>query len=363
METQYTNARKYYLANRNESITSIASKFGMNRKQLSKKLKEEGLYSGRNYDEATIQQAIVMLNKKIGITDIAKTLNVDRVALSRELVKRGLYQQKYSYDTSKYETSQMLAMLVDYYENNLSKQEVLTKYSISETFMYNVIRHYNMGRKDTTKYIVNHVSFSVIDNEEKAYWLGFLMADGYVSQEHNHIELVLAAMDKSHLLNFKDFLQTDSPIKDKEVTLKGKIFKAVRIYVHSEQIVKDLVSFGCIQNKSLVLQFPVLPKNLIHHFIRGYFDGDGSISLTNNKQLQFSLLGTDMFLDECEKQMKLHKNKRKEQGQAKAIRYSGNVQCKKIFDYLYQDATIYLERKYNKFIAVYGQDSLKPIED
>ena len=65
METQYIEAKKYYLANRNESITSIASKFGMNRKQLSKKLKEDGLYNGRNYDETTIQQAIVMLNKNL----------------------------------------------------------------------------------------------------------------------------------------------------------------------------------------------------------------------------------------------------------------------------------------------------------
>lgn len=57
----------------------------------------------------------------------------------------------------------------------------------------------------------------------------------------------------------------------------------------------DLINLGCVPNKSLILMPPNLKNKFISHFIRGYFDGDGSIGRYDGR-LKFSLLGTNELL-------------------------------------------------------------------
>lgn len=46
----------------------------------------------------------------------------------------------------------------------------------------------------------------------------------------------------------------------------------------------DLSKHGCVPNKSLILKFPTtLPNELVNDFIRGYFDGDGSVYINNKR--------------------------------------------------------------------------------
>lgn len=81
-----------------------------------------------------------------------------------------------------------------------------------------------------------------------------------------------------------------------------------RMHLISKHFKTRLCELGCIPNKSLILKFPdenLVPKNLIKHFIRGYFDGDGCISysfLNKEKDIispRLSLLGTENFLNGC----------------------------------------------------------------
>ena len=118
-----------------------------------------------------------------------------------------------------------------------------------------------------------------------------------------------------------------------------------------------------ISIKSLILKFPTIeqvPIELIHHFMRGYFDGDGCICISNN-QAYFTVIGTPEFLNGYEYYLlktlnRTTPNKRKHtkrhHEQTEWIVYGGNKQCKKIYDYLYKDATIYLDRKKQKFISI-----------
>ena len=94
--------------------------------------------------------------------------------------------------------------------------------------------------------------------------------------------------------------------------------------------------------------------------MRGYFDGDGSICISNN-QAHFTVIGTPDFLNGYEKYLleginKKTPNKRRHtkryHEQTEWIVYGGNKQCKKIYDYLYKDASVFLERKYQKFISI-----------
>ena len=125
--------------------------------------------------------------------------------------------------------------------------------------------------------------------------MGFLYADGYVNSEKG-VELTLKADDLEHIESFKKFLNSNHNIEFR------KNVNAYRINIYSKKMANDLINLGCFQNKSLKLKFPTnqqVPKELISHFMRGYFDGDGCISYGQG-QLRFSVLGCKEFLIEYE---------------------------------------------------------------
>lgn len=89
---------------------------------------------------------------------------------------------------------------------------------------------------------------------------------------------------------------------DNKISFREKQ-QAYRISIYSKELSDDLTKLGCFQNKSLELKFPTnkqVPDKLIHHFMRGYFDGDGSICFGQG-QLRFSIIGTEDFLLKYEK--------------------------------------------------------------
>lgn len=203
----------------------------------------------------------------------------------------------------------------------------------------------------TQKYKHNTDAFKVIDNEEKAYWLGFLYADGSIYRPRGTVELALADKDKGHLEKFRDFVSPDLPVKPRKVKLNGNIYLANRIQLVSMEMTNDLIAKGCVEAKSLVLEFPsddIVPKHLINHFIRGYFDGDGCCIYRADGQILFSIIGTEQFLLDLYEHLKptgLNLNKFGRDGNAYNIHWCGNNKYKLFKGYLYKNATIYLERK------------------
>lgn len=125
---------------------------------------------------------------------------------------------------------------------------------------------------------------------------------------------------------------------------------------------RDLISNGCTPQKSLVLKFPdksIIEDSLIRHFIRGYFDGDGCIYTNSNNKISINFTGTsDMLLGISDflLQNNIMKTTVKlyDCGKAKEMFIYGIDNIKDILDYLYKDCTIYLERKYNKYIEFYS---------
>ena len=237
---------------------------------------------------------------------------------------------------------------VEYYNTNIT--------SISEcAIKFNIDRH-NLSRwigknGGTTnphgKNKINSTIFSIIDTEEKAYWLGFLYADGCV-YDKNSISLELGLKDKIHLEKFNRFIGRDKQIKEDSFRVRC-IFKDTQIYT-------DLNNLGIVPRKSLVLTFPnkeKIPNNLVKHFIRGYIDGDGSIYLSDNN-IFVSVLGTKEFLTSLIENINLpkrtlYKNNKSNDSNCWFFQYSGKNAIEFI-KYLYTDSTIYLERKYKKYL-------------
>ena len=196
--------------------------------------------------------------------------------------------------------------------------------------------------------------FKVIDTEEKAYWLGFIYADGCVTKNDKCLILELSAKDYDHIVKFQNAIKSTHNIK----LYARNNYKYARLTIGCKEMVLDLKQKGCISHKSLLLVFPFchIPDELISHFIRGYYDGDGCLSVTSNikgtkKRTDYTLsfLGTKEMLDGINKYLPINMPIKKEMRIYRMRNQSKKV-INDILSFLYQDASVYLERKYKKYI-------------
>lgn len=305
-----------------------------------------------------IYDAWLIFKKNNSISKTAKEIGMNKLSLALKFHELGLREYKMNLSQDKQQK------ILDLYNNNHTMLEISKMLGLNKKTVNSVIRINKMSKLRTCKYSYEKNIFKNIDTEEKAYWLGFLYADEYVNNEKG-LELTLTEKDLEHIEKFKSFMNSTNKIIYKSDT------KSYRFIIYSTELAQDLTRLGCFQNKSLTLKFPTedqVPKHLIHHFMRGYFDGDGCITYNeNDKTYRFSVVGNSDFLDIYEKNIlkainRKEPNKRQKEGKAYNIRYGGNRQIKKIYDYLYKDATIYLKRKYDKF-AVLRQDCEKSQDD
>lgn len=203
--------------------------------------------------------------------------------------------------------------------------------------------------------------FDIIDTEEKAYWLGFLMADGYVSNKSNTVELSLKESDNNHLEKFNNFLKRNNSIKISKIKTDGKEYGRCRCAITDRHFHDRLVELGCTPQKSLTLKFPnkkvFVKENLIRHFIRGYVDGDGCLSYTKTGRLVVEIMGTKEFLEEIVSlypdyfKQTFHKDKRRSSSNTYFIVCSC-TNADKFASILYDKSNIYLDRKYKRFAVL-----------
>ncbi len=112
---------------------------------------------------------------------------------------------------------------------------------------------------------------------EMSYVLGFWFADGYMTSDKSY-RVAFFSKDETHLQNIAKALLYDSPIK--RYNRNGKPGSVYTLTFRSKKFFNSLQSLGGINRKSFTMQFPQIPKTFLVDFIRGYFDGDGSVHLT-----------------------------------------------------------------------------------
>lgn len=231
-----------------------------------------------------------------------------------------------------------------------------------------------------SKYKYNKDYFNKIDTSDKAYWLGFLYADGSINRYYQNdklksmtLELGLAYKDKEHLEKFKTSLDANIPIFERLNRLKGKEYKSVRIQLNNTKICYDLCDLGCTPNKTYNIKFPtydIIPKEFMRDFIRGFFDGDGCISTTekNGKpHIETVITGIKDMLESISSFLfseniitvkpKIHKDNRREFTYSLYI-YGADTN-KDFLDYLYKDSDVYLDRKHNQYLDFYKNYNYK----
>lgn len=216
--------------------------------------------------------------------------------------------------------------------------------------------------KTNRKYKLNETYFDDINDENKAYILGFICADGYVNIKKGTVRIVLKRSDRDILEKINILLESSCPIKDESRKLKEKSFETSTLFIYSTKICKKLIEYGIDNKKTENLLFPNINLDLQNHFIRGYFDGDGCIKISKMNQPFFSVIGTISFLEKFQEILmencSLNKTKFTKCGKInniKYLEYAGKKSCLKIFGYLYNNSTIFLDRKFIRFKEYYNQ--------
>ena len=199
-----------------------------------------------------------------------------------------------------------------------------------------------------------------VNNEIDAYLLGFIYADGSITQESNNkhykLSINLSKKDESHLLKLNEIL--NGKIINLSSKIKGydKIYESIRLSKFDVSLVETLKKLGVNPNKTYNFGSPQnnVPEHLIHHFIRGIFDGDGTIYCTSSGKYVSGFVGTDENLFNfiklhLEKNLKRNIVLKLEKQKYYRILMSGNLLCLELQKFLYKGSTLFLERKYNKF--------------
>lgn len=269
--------------------------------------------------DSTIDEAITLLNEGKSLVEVSKILKCNKEAISKGVKSKG----------------------------------------------YTIINHQNECRFDET-------IFDCIDTEEKAYWLGFIYADGYISSplakglhkgKNNYsFEIALQLSDIDHLIKFNSF------VKHNKINIitdtKDPIRPRCRWNVKNKHLWESLNKLGCTPKKSLTLTFPnedvFARKSLIIPFIRGFFDGDGCLSYTksgyNNKVYpKCGFTGTKDMLENIEKILNKKSHFYKDTGFDKTWNgitwqnWFNSNDTIDIINKLYDNANIYLNRKYKLY--------------
>lgn len=218
-------------------------------------------------------------------------------------------------------------------------------------------------------YTCDYNYFDNIDTEDKAYWLGFLSADGWTSKNEKSnagaTGIDLQYEDINHLKKFNKCIKGNYKITDKwkecNISTKDKIKKhhicSIRIF--SLTMHESLVNKGFTKNKSYEFKIPDIDKSLIRHFIRGYFDGDGCFTFTN-KTFHISFITASKFLSDdivdILKSQGLNATVESYVNSCDTTMYRPTMYKNddkiKFLDWIYEDCKTYLDRKYKKYLKV-----------
>ena len=200
-------------------------------------------------------------------------------------------------------------------------------------------------------YTVNE-SFFAVPNITNSYWAGFIAADGSVVRSNTSLKIELANKDHDHLIKFRDVMM-----------FTGHVYKrktSVVILYGIPRVLDDLKSvFNITQRKSMTLQSPhISDEDHIRSYIRGYFDGDGSISkVSSGNTYRLSVVsGSKDMIDWLESQIQkwsgidctgIYPDRNHWQ-----LVYGGSRQALSVLDWLYCDACYRLDRKYQRYLAL-----------
>ena len=218
-------------------------------------------------------------NQGLSLTKAAAIFSVDRHSIKKHLIDYKSYS--HFFKDQCYLITEEELIPVNYFlaDKKRSLTEVCKKFKIGPNTIKTRMKILGIEYQARRERIFNLRKFQEIDTEEKAYWLGFILADGYLNEDRNFLNIKLGIVDEKHLEKFATFME------EKDYKIKYDIGGAYTrdnpvcyIDYNSKELVADLKKWGIFQGKSgKEVPIDFIDDNLKKSYIRGLIDGDGCV--------------------------------------------------------------------------------------
>lgn len=306
-------------------------------------------------------------NEDKSLRSICKSLNYPYVYINRLLCKEGYSckNRKFSRRIDK----EFAILLHHKYEQGIPIYKLAEEYNLDEMTISKSFKKFDLPYKMQKINInINNNFFEEINTELKAYLLGFFAADGTINKNDNGMAIHIQSRDREVLDYYADAFNVPKQYyfyPAKKETHQPKI----KLVIHSAINKRNLLALGFPPNKTyemFSLPTDIMDENLIRHFVRGYFDGDGSIILPSKKSrvTKFKITSSNLaFLQYCKKvfedfgcyniKIEFPKN-----DFAKTLYIQNKPSIKLVYNYLYLNSNFYLKRKFDKMFYVAQQQEI-----
>lgn len=344
--------------NNGEGTTSIAKDYNCNSGSIYLFLRDDiGIQMKnpiKNYGKAkqNKDKMISLWNSGLSTKQIAKNINMGSATVLRTL-------KAWNIDTSRGCTKRddpvchHTEEIIKLYNSGTNMQQLAEKYHTNSGVIYELLKKNNIKTRKCNKYTFDQTFFEKIDTQEKAYFLGWMYSDGNV--RHSGINRIQCA-DIEILEKLNRTISNTAPIVTRQPPKKYPHRKVQYLLTfHSAKVTKDLIKLGCMPAKSLILEFPTVeqvPVELLSHFIRGYFDGDGSLYKCKDRNYHhIGIVSTERFLMQlvthfAPSKYEIFKRKKKSKTTTRQLRFCRKDDIVQFLKWIYKDSTIHLERKH-----------------
>lgn len=293
--------------------------------------------------------------------DIAIITKKSQSGIERLLRSAGVYNKA---NRLKIQNVEDINAIINLYINDrLSTEKIALMYNVSDNTISSLLRRSGVTvTRKRSRTAINSSYFESIDSEYKAYFLGFIIADGSVVLDKDngkkYFSFGIVEKDNYILMAFsREVSNSKLPIYICEFNYRQNM---AYIKFGDEEFISCLEKYGVIPNKTLFTFMPDIPDEYIRHFIRGYFDGDGCICFTNNK-LVASFTGSKILIPEVLNKLYMDKVIETipaitDRGNFCSTSFAKKQSIINFYHYLYDDSNIYLTRKRDKFTGVLGSN-------
>lgn len=249
--------------------------------------------------------------------------------------------------------------IIEEYLNDISAIKLSKKYNIKESairllFIYKKIKKTNNNwRQKNRKYIFDQNIFEECNTSEKAYWIGYLMADGTITKSG----IKISSSDVEIHDKFLNFIGNSNIPRSKSHNSNT----CYNTNICSKKIIKDCEKYGLINNKTFRTCIKNISSKYLSHFIRGYFDGDGHIYVRkNNRYANCGITSSSTKIIEqivkilydnniIKSKIKNYVYNRKYKISCFTISIDNRLEIQKFYKFIYNNATIFLQRKWQEF--------------
>lgn len=257
--------------------------------------------------------------------------------------------------------------ICDLYLNGMSTVKIGLKYGLWNHSISRVLSEKGIERDrrlSTRAYSLDEHYFDDIDTSIKGYIFGFLLSDGSNNPDKQTVSISLQEEDKEILERMRVEIKSTKPLEYLDYSKKndfGYHYKnQYRMLLFSDKICSALTKHGLIKNKSLLVEFPNFDDSIMPSIIRGMWDGDGTLGIYKRNNINVSLTATKMFCDGLNEYLydKLNIDSCHiydascHNGITKVLCIGKNNDKIKFLEWMYKDAEIYLQRKYDIYLQI-----------